>query len=101
MCDTDAEAEAAARDLVHEGGALREVQHGAGIDRRDRGAERDAVGAPAHRLTLRHVAVHAGRVDTSVPTAFDVAGDFEGEAAAAGYCDEGNGWQGHGGSPGW
>ena len=38
----DAEAEAAAGNLVHERGALREVADGAGIDRRDGGAELDA-----------------------------------------------------------
>ena len=43
--------EAAARELVHEGGALGEIADRARVDGRDRGAERDALGrrAPAPR----------------------------------------------------
>src|SRR5689334_15132766 len=98
--NTNAQAEAAARHLMHESCALCEVQHSANVERCDRCAERDAVGVPAHRLALRHVAVHAGGVDTGVAAALDVAGDLQGETTATGYGDEGNGWQGHGGSPG-
>lgn len=88
MRDTDAKPEAAARGLVHEGGALREVQHGARVDRRNGGAERNAFSVPAHCLALRHVAVHAGRVDTGVAAAFDIAGNLECLTAAARYGDE-------------
>ena len=84
MGHADAEAEAPAGDLVHERGTLREVQHGARIDRRDGGAERDALGVPRHRLALRHVAVHAGRVDAGEAAPLDVARDVDGQPAAAG-----------------
>ncbi len=92
----DAEAEAAAGDLVHERGTLREVQHRARVDRRDGGAERDALGVPGHRLALRHVAEHAGRVDAGEAASLDVAREVDGQAAAAGDGNEGDGGKGHG-----
>ncbi len=97
--DADAEAEAAAGDLVHERGALCEIEDGARINWRDGGAERTALGVPCHRLALRHVAEHAGGVDAGVAASFDIAGEIYGEAAAAGDGDEGNGGErcGHGG----
>ena len=101
MCHTDTETEATAGHLVHECGALREIQYGARVDRRDGGAERDALRVPRHRLTLRHVAVHAGCVDASEAAPLDVARDIHGETAATGDSDEGDGGKGHGGSLDW
>src|SRR5437899_897930 len=54
--DPDAKAEAAARDFVQVGGAVREIPGGADIDRRDRGAEREIFGGERQRRALRHIA---------------------------------------------
>ena len=73
VADADAESEAAAGDLVHEGRALREIAYGARIDRCDRGGERDAIGDVAQRLAQRHVGEHAGRVDGGEAAPLDFA----------------------------
>ena len=88
MTDADAEPEAAAGDLVHEGGALREVADRARVDRRDGGGEHDALGDVRQRLAQRHVAEHARRIDPRKAPPLDLAGDFERGAAAPRHGDQ-------------
>ena len=80
-----------ARDLVHEGGALREIAHRAGIDRRDRGGEGDALGDVAQRLAQRHVGKHAGRVNAGEAAPLDFACDLERGPPPAGHGDQADG----------
>ena len=100
--DADAEAEAAGGDFVHEGGGGGEVADGAGVDRRDGGAEGDGGGVPGQCFAERHVGAEAGAEQAGVAAAFDFLGEFDHFAAAAGDGDEGDGWLGggHGDSPG-
>ncbi len=88
MRDADAEAEAAAGDLVDIGGAVREILDRAGIDRRDRGGERDALGCQRQRRALRHVAEDARHVEPGKAAPLGLARDVERDAPPPGHGDE-------------
>ena len=88
MADADAETEAPAGDLVHEGRALREVADRARVDRRNRGAEHDALGDMRQRLAQRHVAEDARRIDAGKAPPLDLAGELERGAAAPRHGDQ-------------
>ena len=88
MAHADAEPEAAAGDLVQEGRALCEVADRARVDRRNRGAEDDALRHVRQRLAQRHVAEEAGRKDARKPAPLDLARDLERGAAPAWHGDQ-------------
>jgi hypothetical protein len=88
MTDADTETKAPLGDLVHEGGALREVADRACVDRGDRGAEPDALGDVRQRLAQRHVAEDAGCVDARKPAPLDLARNLERGAAPPRHGDQ-------------
>ena len=88
MRDADAKAEAAARDLVQIGGAMRKILGGAGVDRRDRGAERDMLRGERQRRALRHIAEPARDVDAGETAALDLARYVEGLTPPPRHGDE-------------
>ena len=89
--DADAQPEPSARDLMHHCRTLREIDDGALIDRRDRGAERDRLGVPRQRLAHRHVAERARHVDAGEAAPFGLLRQFDGAASAPGHGDQAQG----------
>src|SRR5262249_30245059 len=80
-CDADAEAKAPARDLVQERGALGEVVERARVDRRNCGAERDALGRQSKRVAQGEIGKAARRIDAGKAAPLDLAREIEREAA--------------------
>jgi hypothetical protein len=86
--DADTKVEAAARDLVQISGAMRKIFGGAGVDRCDRGAEKDVLGSERQRRALRHVAEPARDVDAGETAPLDLARDVEGLKPPPRHGDE-------------
>jgi hypothetical protein len=78
--DADAKAKTATRDLMDIRGCLREILDGAGIDRRDAGAENHPLGGEGQRRALRHVGKLARHVEAREPAALGFARDIQGLA---------------------
>src|SRR5690606_1881269 len=85
VAHADAEAEASARELVHERRGLRVVVDVARIDDGDRRAERDALGDQRERLAQAEAVAEARAIDASVAAAFELARDVERRTAASGH----------------
>ena len=101
VCDTDSQADAAARDFVHDSGALGKIGHGALIDRCDGGAENNRIRFPRQRLAQRHVAEGAGGENAGVTAFLDFLGEFQRAAAATGDGNQAKGGEfGHIDAPG-
>src|SRR5262249_61757496 len=80
MRDADPEKKASAGSLLDKRGALREILNGAGIDRRDRRAEKNALRGETQRRTLRHIAEHARPVEAAEATPLGLARQVEGQS---------------------
>ena len=91
MRDPDAELEPAARDLVDIGRAVREFLARLGIDRRDRGGERDLLGGERQRRALRHVAEDARHIEPGKAAPLGFARDIEGDMPPPRHGDQAQG----------
>ena len=70
-----------------------EILDRAGIDRRDRGGERDALGGERQRRALRHVAEDARHVEPGKAAPLGLLRDIERDPPPSGHGDEGEGGQ--------
>src|SRR5689334_1634129 len=89
----DPEAEPAARNLMNIRGAVGKILDRAGVDRRDRGGEFDALGGQRQRGALRHIAEDARHIETRKAATLGLLCDIERDPPPSGHGDKGEGGQ--------